>query len=130
MHCVVEIPEISAILSLMELPDDSLGLNVVEGGWIEVPPDIADWPIGTDRPPPRTLAVCETDPKHYRLFKFPDEVERAGFRATGMTYWGAYSPTSWKRFTEKLPSIKAFYAIPDDPPDAMEAATRYLREAR
>jgi hypothetical protein len=131
MRGVVKIHGLSAIYYLMELPEESDDWDVEPGAWIEIPADIADDPIGIDDPPPRTLAVCRSNPKHYRLFKDPDEVERAGFEPTGMNFGGVYSPSQWSRFVKIIPSLIAFEAIGDnDRPGAMDDAMRYIREAR
>jgi hypothetical protein len=136
MHCVAKIPELSTIYYLIEVPAnrDDLerdGVEIVEGAWVEVPSDPGEWPIGTDSPPPRTLGVSKTNPKHYREFKYPEEVEQAGFEPTGMSYGGAYSPAHWERLVERIPSMKAFEAIKgNDRPGAMDEALRYIREAR
>jgi hypothetical protein len=136
MQCVVVIPELSTVYFLIEVPAnrgdlERDGMKIVEGAWIEVPADLGEWPIGTDRPPVRTLGVCKTDPKHYREFKYPDEVEPAGFEPTGMTYGGAYSPRQWHRLAERIPALKAFEAITgNDRPGAMDEAMSYIRQAR
>ena len=134
MQCVVKIPELNTIFfvaELKEIPEARDGVEIEEGAWVEVPKDIADWPIGTDRPPLRTLGVSKNNPKHYREFKYPAEVEKAGFEPTGMTYGGAYSPSQWERLAERIPALKAFEAITgNDRPGAMDEALRYIREAR
>jgi hypothetical protein len=131
MHCVVKIPGLSSIYSLTEVPAVRDGLEVEEGAWIEIPADIADYPIGTDNPPPRTLAVSKADPKHYKLFKYPEEVERDGFEPTGLSFGGRYSPSEWSRLAAIIPSMKRFESIKgNDRPGAMDEAMRYIREAR
>jgi hypothetical protein len=134
MQCVVKIPELNTIFFVAELrkiPEARDGVEIVPEAWVEVPRDIADWPIGTDRPPPRTLGICKTNPKHYREFKYPDEVEKAGFEPTGMNYGGAYSPSQWEQLAKRIPAMKAFEAITgNDRPGAMDDAMRYIREAR
>jgi hypothetical protein len=134
MQCVVKIPELNTIFflaQLEELPEDREDWEIVPDAWVEVPRDIADWPMGTDRPPPRTLGVCKTNPKHYREFKYPGEAEKAGFEPTGMLYGGAYSPSQWERLVTRIPAMKAFEAIKgNDPPGAMDKALRSIREAR
>ena len=135
MQCVVKIPDMNAIFfvaELKEIPEACDGVEIEEGAWVEVPRDIADWPMGTDRPPPSTLGVSKTDPKHYREFKYPEEVEREGFEPTGMSYGGAYSLRRlWEQLVERIPAMKAFEAIKgNDRPGAMDEAMRYIREAR
>jgi hypothetical protein len=130
MHGIVKIHGLSAIYYLMEVPNESDDWEVEEGAWIEVPSDIADWPIGTNSPPPPTLAVSKFNPKHYKMFKHQEEVERDGFEPTGMSYGGVYSPSQWKRLVERIPSMRAFEAIKgNDRPGAMDEALRFIREA-
>ena len=128
--CMVKIPEMRAFL-LVEgtTPDPSLGLEVVEGGWIEIPPGVFDQPEGAEYRP-QNLGVCRSDPRHFRSFRHPEEVEAAGFESTGLSYGGAYSAAMWERFVARLPSIRAWYAIPDDPPEVMKAVLHDLGEVR
>lgn len=131
MRCVVKVPGLDTIYSLMEVPAGRDGLVIEEGAWIEVPPDIVDWPDGADRPPSPTLGVSRSDPGHYRLFKRPEEVEAAGFEPTGKSFGGHYSPSQWERLVRRIPSMRAFEAIKgNDRPGAMDEALRYIREAR
>lgn len=131
MRCVAKIPGVDTIYELEETPADREGLEIEEGAWVEVPSDRSDRPAGIDRLLQRTLGRSTTDPKHYKLFEHPGEVEPAGFEPTGMIYSGRYSPSAWERFARAIPSIKAFHAMPDDdPPGAVDQALRYLREAR
>jgi hypothetical protein len=131
MHGLVKIHGLNALYYVIEVPEKSDDWDIVEGGTVEVPPDIADWPNGTKRPPPRTLAVCKADPKRYKLFKYPEQVEPEGFEPTGLNYGGAYSPWQWKRLVELIPSMRAFESIKgNDHPGAMDQAMSYIREAR
>jgi hypothetical protein len=136
MPCVVKIPELRTLYYLNEVPanrDDleRSGVEIVEGASVEVPWDLGRWPEGTDSPPPPTLGVSKADPKRYREFKSPQELEPAGFETTGMTYGGAYDLVQWARLVKLIPSLKAIEAIKgNDPPGAMDEAMRYIREAR
>ncbi len=136
MRCVVKIPWMFSIISLGEMPRDCdalerEGLEIEEGGWVEVPPDLVSLPVDNDRLAERTLGRSQADPRHYKMFKHPDDAARAGFDLTGMSYGGAYTPAMWARFTTAIPSLKAFHEIPDDdPPGAVDLALSYLRRER
>ena len=131
MHGVVSIKGLDTLYSLIELPlpEDRQELDIVEeGATIIVPHNIAEWPIGTDRPPPPAPGRCKTDPEKYRLFRLASEVEPAGYEPTGLMYGGAYSPEQWRRLAEAIPAIRAFESIPADPPGVMSEARRHIRE--
>jgi hypothetical protein len=136
MQCVAKIPWMYSIISLSEIPEgrDALereGLEIEEGAWVEVPPDIIHWPTDYEHLAERTLGRSQADPKHYKMFKNLEEAERSGFEPTGMSYGGAYTPAMWERFTTAIPAMKAFHAIPDDDdPGAGDLALSYLRRAR
>lgn len=131
MHGIVKIRGLNGVYYLTEIPEKSDDWEIEEGAWVEVPANISEWPEGTDRPPPKTLAVSKADRKHYRLFKYPEEVERSGFEPTGMSYAGAYSPSQWKKLVTAIPFMRSFEAIKgNDPPGVMDEALRSIREAR
>jgi hypothetical protein len=131
MHGVVKIHGLNSVYFLKEVPEEGDNWKIEEGAWVEVPSDIADWPDETDSPPPPTLAVSKSDPKKYRMFKRPEEVEPAGFEPTGMSYGGVYSPRQWERLVEAIPFMRSFEAIKgNDPPGAMDEALRSIRGAR
>jgi hypothetical protein len=131
MHGVVKIHGLDAIYYLPELPDEGDDWEIEEGAWVEVGPDVEDDPTGPDRPASWTLAISKDDPKHYRLFKYPEGVESAGFEPTGRSYGGVYSRSMWERLAEAIPWMRSFEAIGgNDPPGAMDEALRSIREAR
>ena len=134
MQCVVRVPELKMIFfvaGLKAIPEAPEGVEIEPEAWVEVPRDIADWPLGTHRPPPSTLGISKTNRKYYREFKYPDELEKEGFEPTGMVYGGAYSPWQWERLAERIPALKAFEAITgNDRPGAMDEAMSYIRKAR
>jgi hypothetical protein len=114
MHGAVTIPEMFTTIFVAELPESPDPTMIVEpGAWVEVPEDLYLWPEGTIAPQ-QTLCRSMTDPKVYRVFKYDKDIDRSRFVPTDTTYGGIYSREMWERFTEKLPSLRAFYAIPDD----------------
>ncbi len=134
MHGVVKIKGLKFLYNLMELPEDPEVCQeletVEEGAWITAPPDIADWPEGADRPVVPTLGQSLADKKVYRLFKHETELEPAGFKPVRMTYGGVYSREQWSQLVKAIPRMRAFAAIPADPPEVTEAAWRSIREGR
>ena len=138
MKYVVTIPAINYLFLVGDLPGESSpplhgqeGWTVQEGGSVEVAANFGEWPDGADAP--RTT-VCQSlgDPGHYQVFNHPDDVPPGQYRATGLSWGGAYPRKDWDRFVrESLPALLNFYAIPDtDPPGADELAMHYIREAR
>jgi hypothetical protein len=95
-----------------ERPDDAPGLEI-EGGWIDIPPNVNAWPEGADRPE-QVLCRSVSDPLHYKVFKYRRELDPAEFREIGMNFGGTFSKSSWERFAKSLPSLMALHAIPDE----------------
>jgi hypothetical protein len=67
---------------------------VQEGVRLEVPDNLQHFPPGVTAPHP-CLAVSETDPRHYRVFKYRNECRPAGFRPVTLLYdveptWSKY----------------------------------------
>jgi hypothetical protein len=130
MQCVVKIPALNTLYYLEEIPPPDEDLVIEEGAWVDVSRDGED-SNGTDREPEWTLGLSGSDPSHYKLFEYPDQVEAAGFEPTGMRYGGFYLLPHWERLMSILPSLKAFEAMEDnDPPGAMDEAMRYIRGGR
>ena len=47
------------------------------------------WPDGK-LSPEMVLCVCESDPTHYKIFTYANDVTGTGFRSTGKDYGGVY----------------------------------------
>ncbi len=138
MTHVVTIPAINTSFFVADVPGESLpplkgqpGWEIEEGAWIEVVPNLGEWPQGTEAPQ-TTLCRSLSNPQHYKVFNRPADADPTEFRATGMNFGGPYSRRGWDRFTrEGLVALLKFYEIPDtDPPGAMDEAMRLIREAR
>ncbi len=131
MHGVVKVRGLDTLYWLPELPDDRSELDLVEeGATASVSPGLEDFPDGLERPCYPPLGRCKSDPKQYRLFHGRKEVEHAGYEPTGHFYGGTRSPEQWRNLVKRIPAMRAFAAIPPDPPGVMEAAMRYIREGR
>jgi hypothetical protein len=113
MSFAVKTPPLTSIYFLMDLPDNTEGLEVEEGAWVEVPTNVNAWPEGARRPE-TVLCRSREDPKHYKLFKYRNEIEGTEWEETGLNFGGTFSKTSWERFAKSLPSLMALHAIPDE----------------
>jgi hypothetical protein len=75
---------------------------------------------GTGRPDrvPFEQILCESisDPKYYKLFRNPKDIDPDQFRPTGRHYGGLFSKPSWERFAKRAPSAIAILEIPDEVP--------------
>ncbi len=131
MHGVVTIRGLDTLYWLDELPDDRGELDLVEeGATVAVPPGLEDFPDGLERRSYPALGRHKDDPKQYRLFRHEEEIEPAGFEPIESFYGGHYSPKQWRWLVKQIPAMRAFAAIPPDPPGVMEEALRYIREGR
>jgi hypothetical protein len=112
MTCAVRVPDIDSVYFLTEPPDDIQGLDVEEGAWIDIPPNVHAWPQGVEAPE-QILCRSGSDPRHYKLFKYRDEVDGDEWEPAGL-FGGTFSKESWTRFALGLDSIGALHAIPDE----------------
>lgn len=112
MSYAVKTPPLRSIYFLMDLPEDREGLEIEDGAWVDIPPNVHAWPPGTNAPE-QVLCRLRQDPKHYKLFKYRDEIDGADWEDTGMNLGGTFSASSWGRFARGLGSLKALHAIPD-----------------
>lgn len=54
-----------------------------------LPEDYDAWPDGAEMPQ-QVLAESESEPGHYRLFKYEREIRVSGFRSTGRNFGGVF----------------------------------------
>lgn len=54
-----------------------------------LPEDYDAWPDGAEMPQ-QVLAESESEPGHYRLFKYEREIRGSGFRPTGKNFGGVF----------------------------------------
>ena len=113
MSVAVKTPPLKAVYFVTERPDDVLGLEIEDGAWIDIPPNLHAWPEGVGRPE-QVLCQSVTDPLHYKIFKYRMEIDPAEFREIGMHFGGTFSKSSWERFARVHASFKALHAIPDE----------------
>ncbi len=120
----VRVPAYDTICFVMGEPVTKPGWTVEPGAWVEVPINVNAWPVDMPRPE-QVLCRSVEDEKHYKIFKYRDEVEPDEWTETGLTFGGTFSTTSWKQFAETLPSIQ-----PPLPPDNTELMDEVLRQIR
>ena len=138
MDCVVTIPEIQTTFFVVDLLGESLpaiedaqDCQVEYGAWVEIPKDVSFYPEdGIEAPAELRRSI--DDPKHYKVLNPDRNGAMHKFAPTGTRFGGTWSADAWTRFAQKgLPFLLRSGRLPDtDPPGAMEAAMRYLREAR
>jgi hypothetical protein len=104
------LPDRESIYFLTEPPDQTEGLEVVEGAWVEVPTNVNLWPEGAARPE-TVLCRSRLDPKHYKMFKYRREIDSQEWEETGLNFGGTFSKLSWHAFASRIPSLMALQAI-------------------
>ena len=100
----------NSIYFVTERPENAPGLEIEEG-WIDIPPNLNEWPGGADSPE-QVLCRSRSDTSHYKIFKYRGEIDLTEFEETGMNFGGTFSKASWERFARRLPSL---LAAPCDP---------------
>lgn len=103
------------------------GWTVEPGAWLEVPVTVNEWPINHPRPD-QVLCRSIEDDKHYKIFKYRDEVDPGEWFDVSLIFGGTFSPDSWRRFAEQLPSIRP-PAGPDNTAD-MNQVLRNIQARR
>ena len=116
MSVAVKTPPLKSVYFVTERPEDLSGLKIEDGAWIEIPTNVYAWPEGARRPEP-VLCQSKDDPRHYKLFKYCDEIEGTEWEDTGLNFGGTFSAESWRRFAEHLSFFRALHAIPDEEGD-------------
>ena len=135
MNYVVTIPTINCLFLVEDLPGEStlplkgpIDWRIEEGGWVELVPNLSEWPNGTAAP---QTTVCQSyvNLKRYKVFNRPEDVPHDEFQITGMNWGGFYSRRQWEQFArEGLAALLEFYEIPDtDSPGAMDEVMRSIR---
>jgi hypothetical protein len=89
-----------------------LGGRVVEDVTLDDPNENYRWPEGTEAPQ-LTLAVCRTDPTHYRIFKHPHQVND-DFEPTGTQHAIFGRPSDWRAFAEGLATMDRIASYTDE----------------
>jgi hypothetical protein len=118
MICAVTVPPLNTTFFLAERPAEG-PYDVEEGVELDAAFNLYDGPRGDERAHP-TLCRSVSNPKHYKVFKSPREVDPGAFRPTGTNFGGFFSRNTWQRFQEQLPVALADLPIPDgDAPHAL-----------
>ena len=114
MSCSVKIAGMQSLYFVTEAPDNLDGLVEIDpGAWVEVPMNVSAWPEGARRPE-SVLCRSMEDRKHYKIFKYRDEIEGTEWEEAGLNFGGTFSKASWERFASRLPAILALHAITDE----------------
>ena len=121
MICAVRVPALHAICFVMGEPATKPGWTVEREAWVEVPTNVNAWPIDAPRPD-QVLCRSVGDKKHYKIFKYRDEVEPGEWDVTGLNFGGTFSMTSWEQFARTLPE-----AGPSDSPGESAAMDEVLQ---
>jgi hypothetical protein len=101
----VTVEPLNSIFFVSDRPEPGPWLSRVEEGvGLDFSFYIYSWPDG-EPPPEQVVGVSIEDPKHYKIFKYASEVERAGFRPTGKNFGGIFSKGTWERFAAELPTV-------------------------
>jgi hypothetical protein len=125
--------EVEAILFLTDNPGEG-PWKVAEGVSLDAPVNLFEWPEGTERPMP-ILCVSQTDQKHYKVFKHPNDIDSARYQRAGKIFGGIYSKSSWEQFAKHLMNrpIHGLDApdVPDaEPPGATDEAIAAVKRGR
>jgi hypothetical protein len=113
MYCSVRTPFTQAVFFLNEIPENPDGsLEIEEGAWVEVPMNVAAWPEGARRPE-SVLCRSTEDPKHYKIYKYRNEIEGTEWEETGLNFGGTFSKDSWEDFARRLGAVRALHTVPD-----------------
>ena len=127
MTYAVRVPALHTICFVMGEPFRKDGWTVEPGAWVEVPINVNAWPDGAPRPE-QVLCRSVDDEKHYKIFKYRDEVESDEWRETGLNFGGTFSTTSWEQFAETLPSNQS--PLPPDNTEVMDEVLRQIQAGR
>jgi hypothetical protein len=125
----VTIGPLHAMVFLSEPPENG-HWEVQEGVQIDIPANYSDRPEEADAPE-QILCVSIFEPKRYKVFRSPRDIDPAEFRETGMNFGGVFSRTAWERFAKSLSATLAEAdAVDDEPPGANDAAVRAIKGER
>jgi hypothetical protein len=111
MMYAVKAPPLDSVYFVADRPEDAPGLVIEEGAWIDIPPNVHAWLPGIEAPE-QVLCQSRDDPKHYKLFKYRDEVDGDEWEEVGL-FGGTFSKESWERFARRLDSLRALHAVAD-----------------
>ena len=112
MHAVKHLREQFVCFIADECPSEREGLIVEEGAWIDVAPNISLWPEGARRPE-QVLCQSVSDLKHYKLFKYRNEIPQ-DYCETGLNFGGTFSKVTWEKFDERVRDFASIRGEEDD----------------
>jgi hypothetical protein len=126
MLYAVTIEPLNATFFVSDKPDaDDWHVDV--GVELEMNPLYGTWT--PDRPPiQQILCVSTVDPKLFKVFRNPEDIDSSEFHPTGRHFGGLYSRSSWERFARHVPPALATLEVShDEPPGATEEAISALK---
>ena len=124
----VTIPLLNAVFFVTKPPGDIPG-DVQDNVEVDIPSYLYLWSTDAERPE-QVLCVRNTNPRHYKIYKFLRDVDVEKHTPTGKNFGGIYSGETWARFLELLPRELELAAIPDnDPQETPDEALRALGAA-
>ena len=123
----VRVPADKTICFVMGEPVTKPGWTVEPGAWVEVPINVNAWPVDMPRPE-QVLCRSVEDEKHYKIFKYRDEVEPEEWEETGLSFGGTFSAASWREFAQQLPSVQ--HPITFDNTEVMDEVLRQIQRGR
>jgi hypothetical protein len=126
MLYAVTIDALNAIFFVSERPDGDQW-EVVEGVSLDAPPVYGIGRPGREQQE-QILYVSLSDPKHYKVFINPRDVDSDEFQPAGRHFGGLYSKPSWERFAKIAPSaITTLCTEADEPQGATEEAVAAIK---
>jgi hypothetical protein len=126
MLYAVTIEPLNATFFVSQRPDDN-EWEVQEGVELEIPFNYDTWSEGA-KPSEQILCISVSDPNHYKIFKYRQNVDPAEFKPTGKHFGGVYSKSTWTRFMSNLPGALAVHNVPDsEPPGATDEAVTLIK---
>jgi hypothetical protein len=129
MLFAVEIEPLNRIFFVSERPDGG-EWEVLEGVSLDAAPV-----YGIGRPgreaQEQILCVSVSDPRHFKVFINPNDIDLSEFQPTGRRFGGIFSKPTWERFAQHAPAaIATLYTEVDEPPGATEEAVAAIIRGR
>ena len=105
------------LVFLFEKPSESYALDLdsaVDDVEIDAAANSFLWPDNTPAP---MLAIGQSreNRKHYKVFRYPEEMEKTDFDWTHLYFGGIFAASSWERFEQYAKSEPYFTEVPDEP---------------
>jgi hypothetical protein len=127
MLYAVTIEPLNTICFVSERPEEN-EWEVQEGVSLDAAPLYG--PRTPDRAPlDEILCVSASDPKYFKVYRDPRDIDPAQFRPMGRRYGGIFSKPTWERFAKHItPTLAALDVSVDEPPGATEQAVAAIKQ--